>query len=143
MAASLRVVLDTNVWISGIFFSRGAPARLLRRWRDERFVVVMTSATLEELEKVLQRKTVQFGAAPDLAVEWMRYVEAYVTIVTVKTNFKGTSRDPKDDMILEAAVAGLAEYLVTGDKDLLVLKEFMGTPIVTPKEFLRLIESAD
>ncbi len=143
MAASLRVVLDTNVWISGIFFSRGAPARLLRRWRDERYVVVMTSATLEELEKVLQRKTVQFGAAPDLAVEWMRYVEAYVTIVTVKTNFKGTSRDPKDDMILEAAVAGLAEYLVTGDKDLLVLKEFMGTPIVTPKEFLRLIESAD
>lgn len=56
--------------------------------------------------------------------------------VDVETSFMGSSRDPKDDMMLEAAVAGAAEYLVTGDQDLLVLKEFKGTRIVTPREFL-------
>lgn len=141
MVASLHVVLDTNVWISGIFFNRGVPARLLQRWRDEQFVVVMTAATLEELETVLRRKTVQFGAAPDLAVEWMKYVEAYAAIIDVAANLKGISRDPKDDMVLEAAVSGSAKYLVTGDQDLLVLKEFMGTQIVTPREFLELFEA--
>ncbi len=143
MAELLRVVLDTNVWISGIFFGRGVPAQVLGRWRDMQFEVVMTSATLDELAKVLQRKLVQFEAAPDLEVEWMQYIEAYATKINVTVDLKGTTRDPKDDMMLEAAVAGSVDYLVTGDQDLLVLKEFMGTRIITPREFIDLVKTAD
>lgn len=139
MASLLRVVLDTNVWISGMFFGRGAPAKLLQCWRDEQFNVVMSLVTLAELETVLSRKSVQFGAEPNLALEWLKYVEAYAAFVDVETSFKGSSRDPKDDMMLEAAVAGAAEYLVTGDQDLLVLRMFRNTRIITPREFLDLL----
>ena len=141
MAESLRVVLDTNVWISGIFFGRGVPAQLLSGWRDGQFVVLMTSATLEELERILRRKTEQFGASPDLAVGWLNYVIAYATIVDVETSVEGVSRDSKDDIMLEAAVNGTADYLVTGDRDLLVLKNFMGAWVVTPREFLDLLRA--
>ena len=139
-AALLRVVLDTNVWISGIFFGRGAPAQLLRQWRDGRFEVVVSSATLDELARILQSKAIQFGA-PELSTEWHELVQTYAVHVAVDTLFGGFSRDPNDDMLLEAAVAGQVNYLVTGDKDLLVLGQIESTPIITPREFLELLKT--
>ena len=126
---AIRVVLDTNVWISGIFFSRGAPAQLLREWRDGTFEVVITAATLQELAKVLQRKTVQF-AAP------LEFVRDYARQVKAAPMPQGLSRDPQDDMLLAAAVAGQARFLVTGDQDLLVLNSFSKIRIVSPRQFL-------
>jgi len=138
---SLRVVLDTNVWISGIFFSRGTPAQLLREWRDGRFEVVITSATLEELAAVLYRKTAQFDAPQQLAAEWLEFVRAYAIHVKVDSRLEGSVRDPKDDMILEAAVSGKVDYLVTGDQDLLVLGKFANLQIVTPRQFLEWLQN--
>lgn len=138
--ATVRAVLDTNVWISGIFFNRGAPARLLQAWRDGQFEIIVTTSTLSELEVVLQRKVEQFRADPNLVAEWLAYVDAYATSVKVKTSLEGTSRDPQDDMMLEAAVAGMAHFLVTGDKDLLVLAQIGETQIVSPRRFLEALE---
>ncbi len=138
--APLRAVLDTNVWISGIFFGRGTPSQLLREWRDNRFEVVVSSATLDELERILQRKTIQFGA-PELARGWYEFIQTYAVHVAIETRFDGFSRDSKDDMLLEAAVAGRVNYLVTGDKDLLVLEQVETTPIITPREFLELLKT--
>jgi len=137
---AVRAVLDTNVWISGIFFARGAPAQLLQAWRDGRFELMVTASTLRELEIVLQRKVEQFRADPSLATEWLAYADAYATAVKVKTSLEGTSRDPQDDMMLEAAVAGRAHFLVTGDKDLLVLAQIGDTQIVSPRRFLEVLE---
>lgn len=134
--APVRVVLDTNVWISGIFFVRGAPAQLLQAWRDGQFEVIVTTSTLSELRAVLQRKVEQFRADSTLVTEWLAYVDAYAKSVRVETYLKGASRDPQDDMMLEAAVAGRAHFLVTGDKDLLVLTQIGDTQIVTPRRFL-------
>lgn len=133
---AIRVVLDTNVWISGIFFSRGAPAQLLREWRDGTFEVVITAATLQELAKVLQRKTVQFDAPPGLAAAWLEFVRDYARQVKAAPMPQGLSRDPQDDMLLAAAVAGQARFLVTGDQDLLVLNSFSKIRIVSPRQFL-------
>lgn len=73
MPTDLAVVLDTNVWISGIFFRRGLPARILAAWRDHRFEVVVTPDTLAELETQLRQKTIQFGADLALADEWLNH----------------------------------------------------------------------
>ena len=56
MPSDLVAVLDTNVWVSGIFFRRGIPATILRAWRDRRFEIVVTAETLGELERELQEK---------------------------------------------------------------------------------------
>lgn len=132
----VRAVLDTNVWISGIFFSRGAPAQLLAAWRDEQYEVIHTATTLEELSRTLRRKAAQFGAPSELPSRWLEFIQTYAVIATVETPVSGVSRDPDDDAILEAAVAGGVDYLVTGDQDLLVLQAIGAARIVTPREFL-------
>lgn len=137
----LPVILDTNVWISGIFFERGAPAQLLARWRDGHFVVIVTSATLAELSEVLYRKTAQFGAPIELAAQWLEFIQAYAIQVEVETHLQGLSRDPKDDMLLEATVAGEVDFLVTGDQDLLVLGSIGSAQIISPRAFLDWLES--
>ena len=60
MSSSLVVVLDTSVWVSGVFFRRGIPARILRAWRDRHFEIVVTSETLAELERKLEEKMAEF-----------------------------------------------------------------------------------
>lgn len=139
--ASIRAVLDTNVWISGIFFGRGIPAELLQKWRDGRYEIFMTVATLAELENVLQRKVAQFAAPPALATEWIKYIETYSTFVDATAHYGGTSRDAKDDMMLEAAIAGQVQYLVTGDNDLLVIGQIGDVAIIKPRQFLDILDA--
>ena len=135
-----RVVLDTNVWISGVFFRRGIPARLLAAWRDNNYQLIISHPILDELSAQLHQKTVKFGAPSSLADEWLKYVDAYAEFVPIKHNAAGVCRDPKDDQFLETAVSGQATHLVTGDKDLLVLGLYQDIPIITPRDFADLLE---
>lgn len=128
-------VLDTNVWISGIFFRRGLPAQILRAWRDERFQVAATREILAELTEQLHRKEVQFAAPSGLADEWMVYIRTYTHLFPASGTVVGVCRDPKDDKFLDAAISATAPFLVTGDKDLLTLAHFQNIQIVTPRQF--------
>ncbi len=141
MPAPLHVVLDTNVWISGISFRRGAPARVLMMWRNGRFQVIFTPSTQVELTAQLRQKTVKFGAPPDLAEQWLAYIESYAQHVPAQNNVSGICRDPKDDQFLDTAVSGQDAYLVTGDKDLLVLTAYQNIPILAPRAFADLLEA--
>lgn len=132
---SVVAVLDTNVWISGIFFRRGLPALLLRAWLDDRFHVAATPAVLDELGEKLQRKAVQFAATAGLADEWMAYIRTYARLFPASGTVVGVCRDPKDDQFLDAAVSAAAPFLVTGDMDLLTLAQHRDVRIVTPRQF--------
>lgn len=138
-SGSLTVVLDTNVWISGIFFRRGPPARILEAWRDRQFDVVITAETFVELGRKLPEKATQFGAHFSLAGEWLAYIKTFSKSVTALGKVVEVSRDETDDPFLDAAVSGRAAYLVTGDKDLLVLEVYQGVKIITPRAFLELL----
>jgi len=138
MPADLAVVLDTNVWISGIFFRRGIPARILAAWRDHRFEVVVTPDTLAELETTLRQKTIQFGADPLLADEWLDHIRTYARQVP-PAGVSGVCRDPKDDQFLDAAVSGGARYIVSGDKDLQALDTYQHVKVLSPREFVELM----
>jgi putative PIN family toxin of toxin-antitoxin system len=139
MSQPLVAVVDASVWISGIFFRRGIPADILRAWRDGRFDVVVTSATLGELERKLADKSIQFGSAPSLAKEWIEYIRAYAHVAPTSETAHGVCRDPDDDKFLDAAVEGGAHYIVSGDKDLQVLSSYCGVQIVPPRRFAELL----
>ena len=139
MPADLAVVLDTNIWISGIFFRRDIPARILAAWRDHRFEIVVTPDTLAELETQLRQKTIQFGADPALANEWLDYVRTYARQVPPAGVAAGVCRDPKDDQFLDAAVSGGAQYIVSGDKDLQTLDTYQQVKVLSPREFIELM----
>jgi len=131
----LRAVLDTNVWISGVFW-RGAPYQILRAWRNEQFELVYTPETLAEVESRLWRKAIEFDADLNDIRDWLAYIRAFAHIVAASGTAKGVCRDPKDDMFLDAAIAGNAEYLVAGDRDLLTLGKYQTVKVITPRQFL-------
>ena len=136
----IRIVLDTTVWISGVFFQRGIPARLLMDWRNGRFQLIISHAILDELSIQLHQKTAKFSQPSSLADKWLNYIDSYATFVPISHNAAGVCRDPKGDQFLKTAVSGQATHLVTGDKDLLVLNPYQDIPIITPRDFSIVLE---
>jgi putative PIN family toxin of toxin-antitoxin system len=139
MSSTLVVVLDTNVWVSGVFFQRGIPAAILRAWRDRRFEIVVTVETLDELETQLREKVTRFGAEPALATEWITYVKTYARVVPTTEAVRGVCRDPDDDKFLTAALSSGVSCIVSGDRDLQVLGEYQGVQVLSPREFAELL----
>jgi putative PIN family toxin of toxin-antitoxin system len=141
VTSSCVVVIDTNVWISGIFFRGGTPAVVLRAWRDRRFEVVLTPDILDELAQKLQEKTLQFGADAALAEDWIAYIKTFATVVPATVTVEGVCRDPDDDVFLAAALSGDADYIVSGDHDLQALGEYQGIEVLSPKAFADWLEN--
>ena len=132
----MRLVLDANVLVSGIFW-RGSPHRLLNAWAKGRYELVASPPILTEYQRVIEELTARYGKA-DLAAQWLWLLAAEVALVSVKPRLQ-LSRDPADDMYLDCAVQGAADALVSGDKDLLVLGAVGATPILAPSEALKVI----
>lgn len=126
--------LDTNVFISAIFW-RGLPNQLLNVWRAQRFQLIFSPRCLAELLAKLELK---FDISPDQVKEWRRLLERKALLVTPTVEVK-LCRDPADDISLEAALTGRADYIVTGDEDLLTLEEFQGIQIISPQQFWDLL----
>jgi putative PIN family toxin of toxin-antitoxin system len=128
--------MDTNVWIIGIFFRRGVPSRVLEAWSVGSFEVVFTSETFAELNATLKQKINQFEADPVLVEEWLAYILSFSQTISVSIPVSGVCRDPKDDKFLEAAINAGAQYLISGDKDLLSIGAFRGIEVLSPVALL-------
>lgn len=100
---------------------------------EGKLILIASRETLEEFRGVISRK--KFGLQ-EVAAEIAAVVEAASVIVEPEQKFKAVERDPKDNLFLECAIAGGAEYIVTGDNDLLSLKEFRGVKIISAEELL-------
>lgn len=129
-----RVVLDTNVLISGILFG-GAPGEIIELWREGALDLVISPETLAEFIGKLRFK---FGLPSELTNEWQDLLSERGIHVIPEYNTK-ICRDPADDKFIDVALAAKADHLVTGDKDLLVLKNYRGVKILKPKELLALM----
>lgn len=129
----MRVCLDTNVLVSGIFW-KGIPGKILDHWVKDDFDIVVTMPVLTEYQRVLR----EIGSKIDssLTDEWARVLVERSSIVIFITPIKRWSRDVDDDKFVQCALAGNADYLVTGDKDLLDMDEIFPFGIVKPREFL-------
>ena len=133
----LRVVLDTNVLVSAAVSPQGKPRRAVDFVVREG-LVVFTEATYRELVEVLARPRLQRYLPEGGTQGLLERIAPVASHVAVGEPIRAC-RDPKDDKFLEAAVSGEADYLVTGDTDLLVLHPFRRIPILTPASFLNAV----
>lgn len=127
-----RVVLDTNIIISSAL--GGALVLILEKWDEGKFTVIVTTDVLSEYFAVLSRP--KFGLKQETIDKITRYIYQFSEFVVPEEEIRFIEEDPKDDRFLEAAIAGKVDFIVSGDKHLLTLKEYHSIPIISGREFL-------
>ena len=130
----LRVTADTNILISGLVYRRGKPYDLLRMAIDGTISLTISQHILDELADVLMRK---FDSTPEEIAEANGIVGDAARIVQPSVQIDVIKEDPPDNRILECAVSAGADYIVTGDKDLLRLGAYDSIKILTVSDFLK------
>jgi putative PIN family toxin of toxin-antitoxin system len=130
----VRVVADTNILVSALLFGGTSEQVFLAGLRGE--IQLLTSLSLlEEFERVLKEK---FSLDIRLVREIIEEVKAVAEIVEVSSHIKAISYPDEDNRVLECAVDGKADFIVTGDtRHILPLKQYSGVKILSPSEFLR------
>lgn len=134
----LRVVLDTNILISGIFW-RGNPYRILSKCLGEGLQLV-TPLEKEELQQVLRTEK-KFGLSEEDISSYIGLMFSNSITVDPAQVIDVVTDDPEDNAILECAVEGKADYIISGDRHLLSLKEYEGIRILTAREFIEFINT--
>ena len=128
----MKVVLDTNIFISGIFW-KGASNKVIINWKEGKFILVTSLRTISEIIKVL--KDFKIKLSDYMIKEWIDLIIKNSIIVEPREKINIVKDDPKDNIFIETAVAGNVDYIVSQDNHLLKLKEFRGIKIITPEEF--------
>ena len=135
----IRVVLDTNVYISALMFG-GLPGSLLDLALLQSFLPVISPALLDELDEKLRLKFEV--SAEDTAIIRAK-LESIAEIVRPDMVLHVIEDDPDDNRVLECAVKGNTDYIVTGDRHLLKLGSYEAIPIVTVRQFLDAAEAEE
>jgi putative PIN family toxin of toxin-antitoxin system len=130
----VRVVVDTNVLVSAIFFPGSKPSRAFR-FVQEHGTTLASADILLELYEVLMRRKFDRYVSRKRRLMFLGALSRTVVLVRPKEKISACS-DPKDDKFLEAAVGGKADAILTGDQALLDLHPFRGIDILTPAVFL-------
>lgn len=129
-----QVVIDTNVWISGIVFG-GNPEKIIRLFIDGQIIVIISEELLSELRRKITERFPLFLPNLELLEASIREDALLVKLGTIRIT---ASRDATDNVFIETAVVGNTECIVSGDKDLLVLGSYKQIKILKPAEFLKL-----
>lgn len=140
----LKAVIDTNVFVSAVIVPLGNPHRLLMAWQHGLFTLVTAPALIHEVDRVLHRARIQrqYGVTDEQVRDLVLKLRATTLPATPLAPPPIQPRHPKDAAFLAIAIAGAADYLITGDDDLLTLD---GDPapgmlrIVTVRDFLALL----
>jgi len=131
----VRVILDTNILLSGIISARGFPGLLIEAWLDRRFTLISHSLQLDEIRDVSRREKIRALVRP---AEIGRLLNQITTVADMPHDLPTVQRspDPRDDFLLALCEAGAADWLVTGNKvDLLALERHGPAHIATAAVF--------
>ena len=128
----IRFVLGTNIIVSSAL--GGALELILDKWAEDAFTVIVTSDILVEYFEVLNRPKFRLKQATIDRI--IRYSYQFAEFVIPEERIQFIEADPKDDKFFDAAIAGGADYIISGDAHLLELKEFRGMPILSARVFL-------
>jgi putative PIN family toxin of toxin-antitoxin system len=130
----VKVVLDTNVLISGIFFS-GLPAEILKAWRDDIIQFTLSSEIIEEYIRVAR---ILEGEFPDIEVnQILTMIVTHSDIIRVPSLSHQVCDDSDDDKFLACALASGGKMIISGDKHLLKTSGYKGISIITPRAFVQ------
>ena len=139
----MRIVLDTNVLISAFFKRESTSAQILSLWRAGEFELLVSPETVAEFKRVLEYPRVQkrlIYTEQEMA-HILSLLTTESTLLSPQNHYIAVKDDPHDDKFVTLAVDGQAEYLVSGDNQLLSLGSIFDVTIVTPRAFLNIWES--
>lgn len=133
----MRAVVDTGIFVSALIRRRGTIGSILRALRDGRFTSIYTTDILVEIIDVLGRNKfrAKYNIEPDDVSALIHLIRLRGELV-IPTQTVNDCRDPKDNKFLEAALAGGADCIISGDADMLDMRSFEDIPILRPAEFL-------
>ena len=136
-------VLDANVLASGLISETRAestPGELLRRWRARQFTLVVSDPILTELERTLTNPYFSSRFSPAAVAEIVSRISTEAQIQSSTVQVAGVATHLEDDAILATALSARSPYLVTGDRQLQQLSAFGGTHLLSPRQFLELLD---
>ena len=131
----MKVVVDTNIFVSSFF--GGNPKKIIDLWKNEKITLCLSNAILDEYIDVLRR----IGMKDEYELEELLslFSRGFNILFTTKTTkVKIIKNDPGDDKFIECAAALKADVVITGDREVLAIKEYMGIKILTPQQFLEI-----
>ena len=129
----MRVILDTNVFVSGVFFA-GPPYRILEAWRDGELQLVVSEEILEEYQRVGETLAEQFPG-----INLQPIIDLVTTNAEIFPNqiLRGSvCEDPDDDKFIACAIASRCKVIVSGDRHLLKVSGFGGVKVMKPRQFI-------
>jgi putative PIN family toxin of toxin-antitoxin system len=132
--ARLRVVVDTNVFVSAFLHPDQPIFQSVQHAAERRYCLLISPALIQELGRVLQE---EFGIEDRVKVRRLKMLAKAGELIVPRTTLEVIAEDPPDNRILECAVEGRADLIVSGDQHLRRLKSYAGIPIVRPTDFLR------
>jgi uncharacterized protein len=132
----IKVILDTNIWVS--FLISKSLAKLDKFIIDGKVKLIFSDESLAEFVEVISRKKLKKYFSQSDVVELFEFMHKYGTVVNVQSEIN-KCRDPDDNFLLALAKDGKANYLVTGDNDLLVMKRFLKTEIIKIQDLIKIL----
>lgn len=129
----MRVVLDTNVVMSALFF-RGHPLKILEAWKERRIELVVSEDILLEYEEIADRLSCRY---PMVDVHpWIEFIRENATKMDVRSPYPAVCEDADDDAFVACALAAGATVICSGDRHLLAVDGHQGLEVLVPKRFL-------
>jgi putative PIN family toxin of toxin-antitoxin system len=141
----MKVVLDTNIVISRFLSPHGSPAQIMALLEQGIFELSVSADILAEYEKALNYDHIRkrHGFTFEEIAHWVQNIKRHIDLVPINDMVVTASRDPDDNKFLECAIAGGADYIVSGDAHLLSLGEYKGVRIISPADFLAVLSRLD
>jgi len=131
----MRIVIDSNVWISALIFG-GKPRHIFERVVTDGLTIIVSEEIFTEVRRVL---TLKFPDFIDDFENFQAVMQPYTTKVRLGHLKVTVSRDEDDNRIIETALTGNVSHIITGDKDLLVLSKYKKINMITPADFLGIV----
>jgi uncharacterized protein len=138
----LKVVVDTNQFVSSLLIKKGLPVRIIDAWRRGTYILVTSNEILEEVSRVLRYPRIQgkYRFQEESIESLVSVVERQAIVLQNPDPVDVIKEDPDDNRILACAIQGKAHYIVSGDPHLLKVRKYQDVTIVTPREFIAILE---
>jgi len=129
----LRIVLDTHVFVSGVFFT-GPPYQILKAWRDGKVKLILSPEILEECQRAGKVLAHEFPSVDLQSI--LDFVTIKAEIIPTESLSERVSEDPDDDKFLACAISSKSKLIISGDKHLLRVSGFKGIKVIKPRLFI-------
>ena len=139
----MRVVLDTNIYISALISDKGNPAAIINSWLSGQFDILISQPISDELLRVTSYERIQnkYRKVKEARLEFAELIAKQGVWIEPVKKLSVVTRDESDNIYVECAVEGVAQYIVSGDEHLLALSEFQGIIVLSPASFVTLLKT--